>query len=188
MVIATENVPTQWHQSCWFPTLSGESRESLTEEMRSVNVEMGMGTNLHQFCEERAIQVSWLLQVTWSIVLRAYSGESQVVFGYATAGQEVNSGVKRMTNIATCYFELRSDIPLQEILRGAAGSAIYQQQAVDDTHDNSNGLGTEFNTVIIQHRSPRLSGQGNAKSIMGCDGAKVSAHEGFVASESEVGR
>lgn len=162
-------------QSGWFFPTKRELRGPFVTDILSVTVDVGNGSNLLRFCEERAIQVSWLLRLSWSVVLRAYSGESQVFFGYATVDREARIGMDGMNDIATCCFDLRNDLPLEELLLENMGVAIQQQQASNNSKNTSNGLSMEFNTVLLQHRSIRSPRQGDARAILGHNGAKVSS-------------
>lgn len=166
---------TRQDQCGWFFPTKRELRGPFATDILSVTADVANGSNLLRFCEERAIQVSWLLQLSCSLVLRAYSGESQVFFGYTKVDREARIGMDGMNDIATCCVELRNDVPLDELLLENMGGAIQQQQALNNSKNTSDGLSMEFNTVLLQHQSTRRSRHGDARAILGHNGAKVSS-------------
>ncbi|KAL4902747.1 hypothetical protein BDW74DRAFT_180448 [Aspergillus multicolor] len=73
--------------SCHFPTLNDDAEGEnklceLTFDLDNANV-------IHSFCERHNVTPAIVFQTAWALVLKAYTGQDDVCFGYLTAGRDV---------------------------------------------------------------------------------------------------
>ncbi len=74
------------YEPCNFPTLEGQQSSPHT---KSVGVAIGMPDELRNVCRSNGVTPANLMQAAWALVLRAYTGNDSVCFGYLSSGREV---------------------------------------------------------------------------------------------------
>ncbi|KAL3473809.1 acetyl-CoA synthetase-like protein [Aspergillus californicus] len=75
---------------CIFPSIRCPSRtDSKTKKFVCVPIELGSAPRIQDFCCKTGVTVSNLLHVAWGLVLRIYTGQDQVCFGYLVSGRDI---------------------------------------------------------------------------------------------------
>ena len=73
-------------EPCHFPTFAGTDPEPI---LHSVDQPLSSVGELHAFCMASGVTLSNLLQLTWALVLQAYTGLDDVCFGYLASSRDV---------------------------------------------------------------------------------------------------
>jgi len=97
--------------------LPGSGQKSI--EHRSVEIEIKESfSSLQKFCNDSGATLASILQATWSMVLRLYTGSDDVCFGYLTFGRDapvpgIDEAVGLFINMLICRvkFNRSSDTP-----------------------------------------------------------------------------
>ncbi|WEW56698.1 hypothetical protein PRK78_002146 [Emydomyces testavorans] len=93
--LSKEHVLSYWKdhplgvQTLLFPALQDET--FLNKELRVIHVPIAENTKseLQKFTRFNKMTLANVFQVVWGLVLRAYSGEPDVVFGYLSSGRDI---------------------------------------------------------------------------------------------------
>lgn len=101
---------------CYLPSLSENTTEKQQEE---VAVELVDSSELFKFCRARGTTPASVIQTAWGLVLRAYTGSDNVLFGYITSGRDVpltgiEDAVGLFINLLVCR------------INAAPGSRLYE--------------------------------------------------------------
>lgn len=88
---------------------------------KSLLAQLPNWTNLSLFCKAHGLTPATLLQVAWGLVLRSYTGDSTVCFGYPTSGRDIPvAGVRDLVgplvNLLPCILQISSQ-PVLAVLR-----------------------------------------------------------------------
>jgi hypothetical protein len=76
-------------QDCHFPRLTdGQTRE---RELRTLVLRLSKAPELRNFCSMNGFTLSNVLQLVWAMVLRVYTGETDISFGYLWSGRDAPS-------------------------------------------------------------------------------------------------
>lgn len=76
-------------EPCYFPAFQGQKRGDKRGELGVEYVQLSRSAaKLRKFCSETGITVSNVIQLVWGIVLRGYTGQNDVSFGYLTSGRD----------------------------------------------------------------------------------------------------
>ena len=73
-------------EPCHFPTFAGTDTKPI---LHSVDQPLSSVEELHEFCMASGVTLSNLLQLTWALVLQAYTGLDDVCFGYLASSRDV---------------------------------------------------------------------------------------------------
>ncbi|KAH8655507.1 peptide synthetase [Xylariales sp. PMI_506] len=79
-------------QPCNFPSIwtNNGSTDSFSQECRRVvNFEFSRHAELSEFCIKLETTVSTVLQTAWALLLRVYTGNDEVCFGYTSSGRDI---------------------------------------------------------------------------------------------------
>ncbi|KAF7715229.1 Nonribosomal peptide synthase (NRPS) [Penicillium ucsense] len=149
-------------EACRFPSLNLKSLSATG--FQSKTIEIDTAGELKRFCEANDLTMSNLFQVGWGLVLRAYTGSSDVCFGYMAAGrdipvEDIYDAIGPFINLLVCRMRLHD-----------AQSALQVLQAVQSDYLNSlphqhvslaaiqHSLGQSeaalFNTIMSLQRKP----------------------------------
>lgn len=119
-------------EPCNFPNLN----DGVTgRELRSLTVELSKGAELQPFCTKNGVTLANILQLTWGLVLRAYTGSDDVCFGYLNSGREapisgISDAIGAFINMCICRLRLNNDTVIQTVLNnvqeGYIGSMSHQ--------------------------------------------------------------
>lgn len=136
-------------EPCYFPAL-GESTIS-TRELRTLQLALNDLPQLYSFCSQHSVTLSNVLQLVWALVLRAYSGNNDLCFGYLSSGRDVplpkiDSAVGLFVSMLVCRVNCSADLLVSEMLK----------QVRDDYAQSTNHQG--FYLGDLQHEL-QLSGK-----------------------------
>ena len=135
-------------EPCYFPTLT--DGELGGRRLRSLDVEVPLTPDMQAFCARNSVTLSNALQLTWALVLKCYTGSSDVCFGYLVSGRDVPvSGIQQAVgafiNMLTCRINLTDDKRLS--------SAMQQVQA-----DFVNGMSHQACSLAEVQHELKMSG------------------------------
>jgi len=105
------------------PKLDGEASKNANEKSwRSIHQTLKSGGRILEWCKVNDVTGSSLFQLTWSLVLRAYTHSDQTCFGYLTSGRDapldrINDSVGPYINMLLCRMQLSDNIELLQVLR-----------------------------------------------------------------------
>lgn len=192
--IETEGANSYWKEhlegvnSCLLPSFGIPFGGVDSHTIRSVPYDFGTGGPLHSFCQQQGITVSCLLQVAWGIVLRIYTGNESVCFGYLASGRDILMKGARdvagpLITLLVCRLSLKNDTPklsaLLENQLSHSRSIEYQHFSLAEVM-HSLGLSGQplFNTAMsLQKSDNRVSANASdisMREIVGHDETEVS--------------
>lgn len=143
---------------CVFPSLGLKEHGTASGSLNSLPFSIGIGQDLRSFCQYHSITISSLLQVAWGIVLRIYTGNESVCFGYLNACRDIPvkdahdiSGP--LINLLICRLSLTDESPVLSILDGNhaayARSLDHQHCSLAEVMHSLNRSGQPlFNTAM----------------------------------------
>lgn len=144
---------------CIFPSLC----ESKTKNrLRSRVLEFKRTSELQEFCRDRGVTISNLLQLVWGLVLRCYTGCDDVCFGYLTSGRDIpvsgiQDAVGAFINMLICRLKLNNEVKLIDVLLAAKMDFVrsMEHQSVslaEVQHELGLSETPLFNTVFTYQR------------------------------------
>jgi amino acid adenylation domain-containing protein len=145
---------------CFFPRLHEASAASSDPaELQSVQVPFKDTSQIYAFCHTTGLTASNILQVAWGLVLRAFTGQDTVCFGYLTSGRDapipgIENGVGPYINMLICRLDFNeSAAAVTQLLRKAqtdfATALAHQHFSLSDLfHAMDLGGTTLFNTCM----------------------------------------
>ena len=91
-------------------------------KLQTLDLNLSNLTQLKTFCAHNSVTLSNVLQLVWSLVLRAYTGSDRICFGYLSSGRDVpvegiQDAVGLFISMLVCRIDLRSDLLLQQALK-----------------------------------------------------------------------
>lgn len=107
---------------CLLPNLAYSlSREPSKAEFRAVTVDIKHPQMLLKFCQIQEITISALFRTVWGLILRAYTGLDEVVFGYITSGRDlpltgIGQIVGTFINMLVCRMDFKESSPVKQII------------------------------------------------------------------------
>lgn len=106
-------------EPCYLPSRTGGAAELKT--LRSLDWRISHVAELRAFCTERGVTLSNVLQLAWALVLQAYTGLDDVLFGYLVAGRDIpvcdiDQAVGVYLNILVCRVRLSPFTSLGDVL------------------------------------------------------------------------
>jgi amino acid adenylation domain-containing protein/non-ribosomal peptide synthase protein (TIGR01720 family) len=122
-----------------------------SKELKSLVLKLAQASKLRIFCSSHGVTLSNVLQFTWAMILRAYTGSEDVCFGYLTSGRDApirgihDSAVGAFINMLTCRMILESSLNL--------GNALEKIQT-----DFVNGMGHQNCSLSEVQHELQLSG------------------------------
>ncbi|OCL10211.1 nonribosomal peptide synthase-like protein [Glonium stellatum] len=150
-------------QPCHFPILC---QEPVTERRQSsVVIEFDRFSELQGLCERSNVTLSNVMLAAWAIVLRIYTGSSDVCYGYLASGRDVpindiQDTVGAFINMLVCRVNFSSPVSLLETFKKVQHDFIeslpYQHCSLAKVQHDLNLSGkTLFNTAVsIQNHTP----------------------------------
>ena len=138
-------------RSCTFPLTD---LASTFGSSNSINVDLAtLQDSLHPFCKIQGITISTLLHTIWSLVLRLYTQQSSISFGYLVSGRDIPlSGIQSLIgpvfNLLPCHVSLGEDMTLHGALELLHADNVKSVQYNDfSLPETSEGEGL-FNTLV----------------------------------------
>ncbi|KAL2192774.1 non-ribosomal peptide synthetase [Corynascus similis CBS 632.67] len=107
-------------EPCLFPTLAdGKSAEA--PSLGAHAIRLSSISDINEYCANAGITVSTLLQFAWALVVRAYTGSDEVLFGYLASGRDIpvaniENAVGAFINMLVCRLQISSDAEVAEVL------------------------------------------------------------------------
>ena len=156
-------------EPCHFPLATGKQTiEGAANKLSSVKVDLGDASkNLRAFCDASSVTVPNFFQFIWCLILQAYTGSSDVSFGYLASGRDVpvpgiGAIVGPLISMMVCRLNIIAGRSVSELLQDLQGHYAagleHQHCSLAQIH---HGLGLSgkplFNTVLSVQRAPSAS-------------------------------
>ena len=139
-------------EPCIFPTTNFHA---LYEASHSLHVDLtSFQPSLHTFCKDHSITISTLFQTIWSLVLRHFTQQDAISFGYLVSGRDIPldgiaSLIGPVFNLLPCCVELSEDMTLIEALNvlhaDSTKSSQHHDFALPEIREKED---EPFNTLI----------------------------------------
>lgn len=158
----------QHTEPCLFPSLldgTVQERENRTCQLKLDNL-----PGLNSFCAHNGATLSNFLQLAWSVVLRVYTGNENICFGYITSGRDVpvqgvQNAVGLFISMLVCRLGLSDDLrvkkALEQIQGDYADSMEHQAFSLSNMQHEIGAGQALFNTVFTFQRRFRSSDEGS---------------------------
>ena len=161
-------------ESCHFPSIT--DGVTGTKELRFFALQLSQAMTLPAFCTKHGVTLSNVLQLVWALVLRCYTGSSDICFGYLSSGRDapvkgIQDAVGAFINMLMCRMNLTDEVPLHQALdkiqTDFARSMAHQNCSLADVQHELQLSGTSlFNTAFTyQKRSSSKSSNGSMISF-----------------------
>ncbi|KAF7585983.1 hypothetical protein BBP40_009746, partial [Aspergillus hancockii] len=153
-------------QPCNFPNLRIGDKDcgSDSETVKSLTINIDEDGKLQRFCESQNITMSNLFQAAWGLVLRAYTCDQDVCFGYMASGRDVPldgiyDAVGPFINLLVSRLNLTDEVTVSKLLKdiqsGYLNSLPHQQTSLASIqHELGNKDVAMFNTILSLQRQP----------------------------------
>lgn len=149
-------------EPCYLPSRSGGS--AVPKTLQALDWHISNVSELQAFCSERGVTLSNVLQLAWALVLQAYTGLDDVLFGYLVAGRDIpvcdiEQAVGVYLNMLVCRVRLSASTSLGDVLetvQGDLAAAMNHKHVSLADLQHSMGTANEplFNTAYsFQRRS-----------------------------------
>ena len=152
----------EYVEPCYFPALADNTegdRELLTLELKLQDI-----SPLQTFCSKNSVTLSNVLQLVWALVLRTYTGNDNVCFGYLTSGrnvplQNIESAVGLFISMLVCRMDCNDDLvvskALEQMRDDFAQSTGHQAFSLAELQHELQLSGKSlFNTAFTFQRRP----------------------------------
>lgn len=137
----------QGMEQCRFPTLSKNPPTEV--DLETIDLRFNDGLELLEFCERENISLINVIQLAWAIILKCYTGDEEVCFGYTT--EERNLLIARLD---LAEQPVARDL-LQKNERTLAQSAINQRCPLGKVYQSLGFPGTvPFNSLVTSCKAP----------------------------------
>lgn len=111
-------------EPCLFPVLSAGQQQGNDNDKESLGAHMLTLDNPSQiqaYCRTSGVTLSTLLQLTWALVVRAYTGSDEVLFGYLASGRDIpvahmEHAVGALINMLVCRLQLPAEAEVGDVL------------------------------------------------------------------------
>ncbi|KAL8839224.1 MAG: hypothetical protein Q9170_001830, partial [Blastenia crenularia] len=149
-------------EPCHFPALTDGSKEE--RQLRSLELELRDVARIQSFCTQRSVTLSTALQFVWALVLRSYTGNENVCFGYLSSGRDVPiDGIENAVGLFISMLVCRMDCDkaalvsdaLEQIRDDYTQSMAHQAFSLADMQHELQFSGKSlFNTAFTYQRRP----------------------------------
>ena len=149
-------------EPCYFPALADGKKGE--RDLKTLELELEDASRLQSFCAKQSVTLSNVLQLVWSLVLRAYTGNENVCFGYLSSGRDVpidgiQDAVGLFISMLVCRIDLGNDVQidtaLKQIQRDYTQSMAHQAFSLGDMQHELQLSGKSlFNTAFTFQRRP----------------------------------
>lgn len=107
-------------EPCYLPSRIGGAAEPKT--LRALDWHISHVAELQAICTERGVTLSNVLQLAWALVLQAYTGLDDVLFGYLVSGRDIpvcdiDQAVGVYINMLVCRVRLSPSTSLGDVLK-----------------------------------------------------------------------
>ena len=157
----------QHTEPCSFPSLLDgpvQERKTRTHQLKLEDL-----PRLNLFCAQNGATLSNVLQMVWSLVLRVYTGNETICFGYITSGRDVpvqgiQDTVGLFISMLVCHLELDDNLEvnkaLEQIQADYSDSMGHQAFSLSNMQHEMGGGQALFNTVFTFQRRFKSSDKG----------------------------
>ncbi len=149
-------------EPCYFPALVDSVKKD--RDLRTLDLELEDASGLQSFCGHHGVTLSNILQLVWSLVLRTYTGNDSICFGYISSGRDVplqgiQNAVGLFISMLVCRMDLGNDIlvskALEQIQDDYTQSMSHQAFSLGDMqHELQLSGNSLFNTAFTFQRRP----------------------------------
>lgn len=106
-------------EPCYLPSRTGGATQPKT--LQALDWRISHVAELQAFCAERGVTLSNVMQLAWALVLQAYTGLEDVLFGYLVAGRDIpvrdiDQAVGVYINMLVCRVRLSPSTSLGDVL------------------------------------------------------------------------
>ena len=106
-------------QPTFFPRLNNKST---SRRLASAHLEFKKYAELQQLSKELNVTLSNVMHAAWAMVLRSYTNQDDVSFGYLTSGRDapvkgIQDAVGAFINMLICRIQFKSQMSMKEIFR-----------------------------------------------------------------------
>ncbi|KAF2757245.1 nonribosomal peptide synthase [Pseudovirgaria hyperparasitica] len=160
-------------EPCYFPSLNETSK--VTNTVRSFDSQIPRVRALMAFCTKHGITLSNTLQLIWALIIKCYTGNSDVCFGYVASGRDIpvegiHSAVGAFINMLICKINLSDEIKIVEALHKIqadfVGSMAHQTCSLGQVqHELKLSGAPMFNTAFTYQKRSK-SKDDNASSLV----------------------
>jgi non-ribosomal peptide synthase protein (TIGR01720 family) len=107
-------------QPCHFPTAPQHS--SKQRELHSLYMDFGRFSELQTLAERSSVTFSNIMLAAWALVLRTYTGSSDICYGYLTSGRNIpidniDKAVGAFINMLVSRIKLNHSLPVLEVFQ-----------------------------------------------------------------------
>ncbi|CAA9964992.1 HC-toxin synthetase [Pyrenophora teres f. maculata] len=155
-------------RACHFPTIVDSNAEvEETRPLRQVEVKIPEASQVRNFCQEHNVTLASIFRLAWAKVLRAFTGDEQVCFGYLASGREIpvagiEEAVGAFINMLVCSIDFDATsqqsaiTSLDKLQDEYLQSLPYQHVSLAEIqHELGLSSGQKlFNTVLSFQRRP----------------------------------
>lgn len=150
-------------QPCHFPRLRDATVVN-SPTSNSLTITIDHDSQVQKFCEEHEVTMGNLFQAAWGLILKTYTGSSDVCFGYMAAGRDipidgVYDVVGPLINILVCRMSVDDNRLVKNLLKQLQtdylDSLPHQHTSLATIQHELEDLGTPlFNTIMSLQRLP----------------------------------
>jgi amino acid adenylation domain-containing protein/non-ribosomal peptide synthase protein (TIGR01720 family) len=166
-------------EPCNFPSISihnsGEGRSTRTLNKQT--------DKLHAFSKTAGVAVETLFQIAWALVLRCYTGNDDVCFGFSTGEADIASTVSVFRTL------LKNDRLLDEALQKSKAQFDKSRENFADFTAVKTQLGLQdaevFNTLLTYRTASSLP-QGEVRDAVSTSAYKVAVEAAVSSSVAEI--
>ncbi|KAK4184411.1 non-ribosomal peptide synthetase [Podospora australis] len=113
-------------EPCLFPNLN-DGASDLEPSLGSHVISLNNVAEINAYCADLGITLSTLLQFTWALVVRSYTGSDEVLFGYLASGRDVpvpdiEQAVGAFINMLVCRLVVSPESEIGEMLETMRGN------------------------------------------------------------------
>ena len=157
-------------EPCSFPSLLDGPMQERKTQTYQLNLEDLPSLSL--FCAQNGATLSNVLQLVWSLVLRVFTGNENICFGYITSGRDVpvqgiQDTVGLFISMLVCHLSLDDNLEvhkaLEQIQADYSDSMGHQAFSLSNMQHEMGGGQALFNTVFTFQRRFRTSDKGSDK-------------------------
>ena len=152
-------------ESCNFPSIVDGI--TAAKELQFFVLQLSQASVLPDFCAKNGVTLSNVLQLVWAMVLRCYTGSSDICFGYLSSGRDapvpgIQDAVGAFINMLMCRMNLTDDLRLDQALAKIqtdfAHSMAHQNCSLADVQHELQLSGTSlFNTAFTYQKRSKSS-------------------------------
>lgn len=149
-------------EPCHFPNLHPTPLPGAAFQSKTIHIDAD--GHFQSFCESQDLTLSNLFQAAWGLVLRAYTGSSDVCFGYMASGRDIPiegiyEAIGPFINLLVCRLHVGDAVSVLDLLHGVQSdymnSLPHQQTSLASIQ---HALGKNdvalFNTILSLQRKP----------------------------------